>query len=271
MADNSYVEKVYRRQEGDILVVADHGELLIESGGALTFESGGVFDLESGSKIDVQSGGNINLENGGHIEVASGGDVIVASGGKIDLESGGDLDVQSGGHVDIESGGVVHLEAAGSLLRFFSGEDYTATKISALMRSMTTLELTNHSTHATMLSVLGGSAPTIIPSTVGILQISCSAGLVAGSMRLFSGVTGQTLIIKFVEDMGGAHAIISIYTSIGGLSGVKIWGSARAELSKILIGCSTNSQASIELLCIADGSWAIKQSTSVQVTEQPAA
>jgi hypothetical protein len=71
--------------------------------------------------------------------------------------------------------------------------------------------------------------------------------------------------------MGGAHATITIYTSIGGFSGVKIFGSARAEISTLLLKCSTNSQASVELLCIKDGSWAIKQSSATQVTEQASA
>lgn len=247
MADNSYVEKVYRRQEGDVLVVADHGELVVESGGLLSVESGGEINVETGGAITYQTGSYLNVE------------------------SGGEIDVESGAHVDVESGGVVHLEAAGSLLRFFSAEDYTATQISALMRSMTSLELTNHSTAGTTLSTLGGSQPTVIPSTIGILQISCSAALVAGSMRLFSGVTGQTLKIRFVPDMAGAHATITIYTSIGGISGVKIFGSARVEISTLLLKCSTNSQASVELLCIKDGSWAIKQSSATQVTEQSAA
>ena len=247
MADNSYVEKVYRRQEGDVLVVADHGELTVESGGLLSVESGGEINVETGGAITYQTGSYLNVE------------------------SGGEIDVESGAHVDVESGGVVHLEAAGSLLRFFSAEDYTATQISALMRSMTSLELTNHSTAGTTLSTLGGSQPTVIPSTIGILQISCSAALVAGSMRLFSGVTGQTLKIRFVPDMAGAHATITIYTSIGGISGVKIFGSARVEISTLLLKCSTNSQASVELLCIKDGSWAIKQSSATQVTEQSAA
>jgi len=247
MADTSYVEKVYRRQEGDVLVVADHGELVVESGGLLSVESGGEINVETGGAITYQTGSYLNVE------------------------SGGEIDVESGAHVDVESGGVVHLEAAGSLLRFFSAEDYTATQISALMRSMTSLELTNHSTAGTTLSTLGGSQPTVIPSTIGILQISCSAALVAGSMRLFSGVTGQTLKIRFVPDMAGAHATITIYTSIGGISGVKIFGSARVEISTLLLKCSTNSQASVELLCIKDGSWAIKQSSATQVTEQSAA
>ena len=263
MADTSYVEKVYRRQEGDVLVVADHGELVVESGGLLSVESGGEINVESGGAITYQSGSFLNVETGAQIDVETGA--------SLDVESGGDIDLESGGHLDVESGGVVHLESAGSLLRFFSAEDYTATQISALMRSMTSLELTNHSTAGTTLSTLGGSQPTVIPSTIGILQISCSAGLVAGSMRLFSGVTGQTLKIRFVPDMAGAHATITIYTSIGGISGVKIFGSARVEISTLLLKCSTNSQASVELLCIKDGSWAIKQSSATQVTEQPAA
>ena len=64
MADATYQPKVYRKQGGDEMVVAD--------GGQITAESGSEIELESGSKIACESGGEIEGASGGIGDFQSG-------------------------------------------------------------------------------------------------------------------------------------------------------------------------------------------------------
>ena len=58
MADSTYNnQNVYRKQEGD--------ELIVASGGQVTVESSGEIEIESGGKISVESSGILEMLSGG--------------------------------------------------------------------------------------------------------------------------------------------------------------------------------------------------------------
>lgn len=57
MADATYNnQNVYRKQEGDELVVADGGQVTVEDGGEIELESGGKVSGESGGILEMLSG-----------------------------------------------------------------------------------------------------------------------------------------------------------------------------------------------------------------------
>lgn len=57
----TYQPKVYRKQGGDEIVVADGGQQTVESGGEIEIESGGKIQIESGGEIDIESGGKFEI------------------------------------------------------------------------------------------------------------------------------------------------------------------------------------------------------------------
>lgn len=67
MADASYQPKVYRKQGGAIQVIADGGELALESGGTLTHESGSLEISENG----------VGAKNGSTVTVVEHGNAVV--------------------------------------------------------------------------------------------------------------------------------------------------------------------------------------------------
>ena len=72
-ADGTYSPKTYRRQGGNVFVIASTGQLLVESGGGINVESGG----------NITNAGTQTISSGGGITVASGGNITVADGGQI--------------------------------------------------------------------------------------------------------------------------------------------------------------------------------------------
>jgi hypothetical protein len=91
--DATYQPKVYRKQGGDILVIASGGQIKVESGGEVLVESGGYFTIESGGYITAESGGKFKLESGGY------------------------LDAESGSYLNLQSGSYAYLSAAGFSFR----------------------------------------------------------------------------------------------------------------------------------------------------------
>ena len=75
MADATYQPKVYRRQGGNVFVVASTGQVLVESGGGIEVDSGGRIGLDA--TMTVASGGIITVASGGLIDVADGGQITV--------------------------------------------------------------------------------------------------------------------------------------------------------------------------------------------------
>jgi len=63
MADGSYLPLVYRKQGGDILVVASGGKITVESGGTIdneaTITSTGTNTIESGGTLNINSGATL--------------------------------------------------------------------------------------------------------------------------------------------------------------------------------------------------------------------
>lgn len=51
MADTTYMPKVYHRRPGDVLVVADGGEIVAEDGGGILVESGGSLTVDPGGSV----------------------------------------------------------------------------------------------------------------------------------------------------------------------------------------------------------------------------
>lgn len=51
MADATYQPKIYRKQGGNILVVASTGQITVESGGGINIESGGNITIDDGGQI----------------------------------------------------------------------------------------------------------------------------------------------------------------------------------------------------------------------------
>jgi len=80
MADNSYQPKTYHKRPGDVLVIADGGELAVESGGALTVETGGELAVESGGVATVETGAELAVESGGTITIEAGAKLLMEDG-----------------------------------------------------------------------------------------------------------------------------------------------------------------------------------------------
>lgn len=64
MADPTYQVKVYHRQGGDVVVVANGGKIEVESGGEIEQQSGAKETIQSGSEIEIQSGATLDLQAG---------------------------------------------------------------------------------------------------------------------------------------------------------------------------------------------------------------
>ena len=86
-----YNAKVYRKQGGEELVVADGGKITVEAGGELVMNNGYDFvigdeselTLASGASIAVTSPSGIAVSDGGSIEIGATGAINVADGGKV--------------------------------------------------------------------------------------------------------------------------------------------------------------------------------------------
>lgn len=86
-----YNAKVYRKQGGEELVVADGGKITVEAGGELVMSNGYDFvigdeselTLASGASIAVTSPSGITVSDGGSIEIGATGAINVADGGKV--------------------------------------------------------------------------------------------------------------------------------------------------------------------------------------------
>lgn len=76
-----YNAKVYRKQGGEELVVADGGKITVEAGGELVMNS--ELTLASGASIAVTSPSGIAVSDGGSIEIGATGAINVADGGKV--------------------------------------------------------------------------------------------------------------------------------------------------------------------------------------------
>lgn len=79
-----YNAKVYRKQGGEELVVADGGKITVEAGGELVvIGDESELTLASGASIAVTSPSGIAVSDGGSIEIGATGAINVADGGKV--------------------------------------------------------------------------------------------------------------------------------------------------------------------------------------------
>ena len=155
----------------------------------------------------------------------------------------------------------------GGSFEFFN-DTFTSTQMKSVARQGKNLTITNLSTASTTLSLYGGSAPTVLPSEYGIINLSCTGTMTNGSARLASGLTGQTLHLRFTNEGTGSTASVLIYASgnASGISGVRLIGSVKTDLSSISIQQSAASYGWVNLLSVDDGIWAITDSNLI--TEQ---
>lgn len=86
MADTTYQPKVYRKQGGEEIVIADGGTLRVESGGTLVLESGSTATLANG------------IEEPGDIALTTGSIIIGASnvGAALDMKADGAILIGNG-------------------------------------------------------------------------------------------------------------------------------------------------------------------------------
>ena len=174
--------------------------------------------------------------------------------------------IDDGGQITLKSGSIIDADDG---FKFYAGSlEVTGANLKALLRSTQQYTFTNLSTGSTVLSDAGGSAAPVIPSDYGVIFFSCTDTMTNGSCRLHSGLAGQRLNLRFTPAAGGSAASLAIFASIGGLTGVKLYGSNGVELSSITIRQSVASWGWIELFCIKDGSWAVINSDADNVTER---
>ncbi|MCK5600428.1 hypothetical protein KAR91_01060, partial [Candidatus Pacearchaeota archaeon] len=149
-------------------------------------------------------------------------------------------------------------------------EDFSAEEIRGILRNAKSATLTNLSTASTTLSLLGGSAPTILYSEYGTIWLSCTGTMTNGSARIPSAVAGKTLYIRFTMAGLGSLCSVLIYASghLSGLSGARIIASTGSDLSSISIQQSAASQGFVKLYGVDDNVWAIEDNNLL--TEQPA-
>lgn len=76
MADETYTPKTYRKNGGDIFVVASGGQVLVESGGTVVVESGGDITLESGGGVVLEPGGLLQAPEVANANIIGGIPVI---------------------------------------------------------------------------------------------------------------------------------------------------------------------------------------------------
>lgn len=72
----SYQPKVYRKQGGLEMVVADTGQITVESGGTVSVQSGGVVDMRTGSLMKANGTQAAAI---GAITAATGGTGMTAT------------------------------------------------------------------------------------------------------------------------------------------------------------------------------------------------
>ena len=110
MADATYQPKVYRKQGGEEIVIADGGTLRVESGGTLVLESGSTATLANG------------IEEPGDIALTTGSIIIGASnvGAALDMKADGAILIGNGttaaakttsGDVKIDNTGAMTIQA----------------------------------------------------------------------------------------------------------------------------------------------------------------
>jgi len=157
---------------------------------------------------------------------------------------GGDL-WQVDGQLDVGETGV---------LSFFD-EELTGSRGRALARNLAAAVVIINS--ATVLSAQGGSSPPVLPSEYGTIFFSIGANSVTeGSARLFSAIPGQRLHLR-LSPSGGVSAIVTIYGSDAGFTGVKILGSTGSYISSIQITQSAASFGWVDLIGVDDGVWSV--------------
>ena len=110
MADTTYQPKVYRKQGGEELVVADGGKILVESGGTIEVESGGIMSIIDGAFAV----GDLALTTGSLILGAAG------KGAALDMKADGAILIGNGttaaakttsGDVKIDNTGAMTIQA----------------------------------------------------------------------------------------------------------------------------------------------------------------
>jgi len=109
-ADTTYQSKVYRKQGGEELVVADGGKILVESGGTIEVESGGIMSIIDGAFAV----GDLALTTGSLILGAAG------KGAALDMKADGAILIGNGttaaakttsGDVKIDNTGAMTIQA----------------------------------------------------------------------------------------------------------------------------------------------------------------
>lgn len=169
----------------------------------------------------------------------------------------------------VAAGGKINLEDTTSEFGFVS-EDFNGQQMRGLARNTAdALTITNLSTASTTLSTLGGSVPTVFPSTYRVIKISCTSTLVGGSARLFSAEAGRLLTIRYTVNAANSNGL-SIYCSgnVSGISGVRVLASTGSDLSCLMITTSAESYGYLILQAEEDGVWSVL--SSKLVTEQSA-
>jgi hypothetical protein len=217
MADATYQPKVYKKQGGDELVVAN--------GGALTVESGGTVDLESGGGIDIESGSTIGIE----------------SGGKIIAESGGEIEGLSGGFFDAQAGFDFYLTSVNNTL--------SAAQLRVLLWNNTTFSTIQESTGAGsgVLSIINLPSAGMI-----VFSMSDAASNASAWLTSMNGIPGQRMILM----IRGGQSQGSVYISTSGVSLVGTLSGDLSSIS-LQQSAAVESQGYVELICTDTDEWSI--------------
>jgi hypothetical protein len=217
MADTTYQPKVYRKQGGDELVVADGGIIRVESGGSIISESGAIMTLPDVA-LEV---GDLALEDAKII-------VGNAAGKAAAVTPTGDVTITNAGATAIGAGKVTSSMLANgagvaALLTAGLGGSVSVTKTDAA----TTTIVAAHDTKDRACLVLvvvdetydvgtGGTLPTVKIGEDGTIE-KCMAGTVldtkaAGTVLAFAftNTAKKKIIVTSTEAVGDATGGCSI-------------------------------------------------------------
>ena len=194
---------------------------------------------------------------------------------KIYRDTGGDREViKSGGELQGESGGIGDFQDG---FTFYLGtiagaSGMTAQQIGAYLATKLNRTFIGQSQGAgsSVLSILGGSSPPVLPSFNNIVFSIGGGSANSASARMWSGHKGENIYIMMMGSMSTAGVLIVFSNS--GFNGVSCEGltNSRAALSAMKLVASATSVAWVRLACYTDGTWSILEKSISGLTEYPA-
>ena len=117
---------------------------------------------------------------------------VIADGGNQNVESGGDINIESGGNIKIESGGFFYV----------NGLQITSQQLQQTLYDSIRKQVVAGAVGSTVLSTLN------LPASIGLLIISMTSNVAAGSFWLTSVIQGREVILQMYAGSTASGSIV---------------------------------------------------------------